>query len=186
MSANITVERICELCGKIFTARTTVTRYCSLNCNRRHYKQKQRNSKISKSHEETLKVKPQAVPEQPVEFLTIRQASRLLHCSERMLYDQIRSGRIKAIRLSERKTLIKRKHLDKAFKQDDFKPIPRADRKKVPALIYCISMGEAQRQYGISEKALFDLIKRNDLEVFRNGRHSYVLKSALNQIFYKS
>jgi len=124
MSTNITVERICELCGKIFTARTTVTRYCSLNCNRRHYKQKQRNSKISKSHEETLKVKPQAVPEQPVEFLTIRQASRLLHCSERMLYDQIRSGRIKAIRLSERKTLIKRKHLDKAFKQDDFKPIP--------------------------------------------------------------
>lgn len=186
MSTNITVERICELCGKKFIARTTVTKYCSLNCNRRHYKQKQRNAKISKSNEETLKVKTHAVSEQPVEFLTVRQAARLLHCSERLLYDQIQSGRIKAIRLSECKTLIKRKHLDKAFKQDDFRPVPKTERKKNPALVYCISMGEAQRHYGVSEKALFDLIKRNDLEVFRSGKYSYVLKSALNQIFYKS
>lgn len=186
MSTNITVERICEQCGKKFIAKTTVTRYCGLDCNRRHYKQKQRNAKIVKSNEETLKVESAVVSEQPVEFLTVRQAARLLHCSERMLYDQIRSGRIKAIQLSERKTLIKRKHLDKAFKQDDFKPVPRPDRKRTPALTYCISMGEAQKHYGISEKALFDLIRRNDLEVFRNGKYSYVLKSALNQIFYKS
>ncbi|TBO41736.1 MerR family transcriptional regulator [Pedobacter kyonggii] len=47
-------------------------------------------------------------------------------------------------------------------------------------------MADAQQHFGISEKALYDLIKRNDLEVFRSGKFSYVLRSALNQIFYKS
>jgi len=186
MSTNITVERICEHCGKTFLAKTTVTKYCSLNCNRRHYKQKIRNVKISASNEQTLSIRTKAINDQPAEFLTVKQAARLLHCSERIIYQQIRSGRIKAIQLSERKTLIRRKHLDKAFKQDDFQPVLRAERKKNPALVYCISMAEAQQHFGISEKALYDLIKRNDLEVFRSGKFSYVLRSALNQIFYKS
>jgi len=60
MSTNITVERICEYCGKIFLAKTTVTKYCSLNCNRRHYKQKIRNVKISASNEQTLRIRAKA------------------------------------------------------------------------------------------------------------------------------
>lgn len=186
MSSNITVERICEHCGKTFLAKTTVTKYCSLNCNRKHYKQKIRNIKITASNEQTLGARTKAINNQPPEFLTVKQAARLLHCSERIIYQQIKNGRIKAIQLSERKTLIKRKHLNKAFKQVDFQPVQQTERAKNPALVYCISMNDAQQHFGISEKALYDLIKRNDLEVFSNGKFNYVLRSALNQIFYKS
>ncbi|NVM62249.1 hypothetical protein FHW88_000525 [Mucilaginibacter sp. SG538B] len=31
MSSNFTVKRICEHCGSTFTAKTTVTRFCSIN-----------------------------------------------------------------------------------------------------------------------------------------------------------
>jgi len=186
MSSNITVERICEHCGNTFLAKTTVSKYCSLNCNRRHYKQKIRNVKISASNEQTLSIRTKAINDQPAEFLTVKQAARLLHCSERIIYQQIKNGRIKAIQLSERKTLIKRKHLDKVLKQVDFQPVQGINRQKSPALVYCMSMADAQQYFGISEKALYDLIKRNDLEIFKSGKFSYVLRSALNQIFYKS
>lgn len=186
MSTNIIVNRICEQCGEIFLAKTTVTRFCSMTCNRRNYKQRIRRSKVVASDAQILQTRTQAIISQPAEFLTVKQAARLLHCSERSVYQHINSGRIKAVRLSSRKTLIKRKHLDKAFKQPDFQIEVVTARKKNPALVYCYSMSEAQQHFGISEKALYDLIKRNDLEIFQKGRHSYVLRSALHQIFHKS
>ena len=48
MSSNLTVNRICDCCGKIFQA-TTVTRYCSKLCNKRHWKQKARAEKMAPS-----------------------------------------------------------------------------------------------------------------------------------------
>lgn len=186
MSTNITVNRICEHCGKTFVAKTTVTRFCSHICNSRNYKQKTRRSKIAASEQQVLQTRAQAIVSQPIEFLTVKQAARLLHCSERSIYQHIQSGRIKAIKLSPRKTLIKRKLLDKAFKQPEFQVEPRAARKKNPATAYCFTMAEAQKYYGISEKALINLIKRNELETFREGKYSYVLRSALHEIFHKS
>lgn len=186
MSTNITVNRICEQCGKTFVAKTTVTRFCSHICNSRNYKQKARRSKIATSEHQVLQTRTQAIATQPIEFLTVKQAARLLHCSERSIYQHIQNGRIKAIKLSPRKTLIKKKFLDKAFKQPEFQVEPRAARKKNPAIVYCFTMAEAQKFYGISEKALLDLIKRNELETFREGKYSYVLRSALHQIFHKS
>lgn len=40
MSSKIEVQRICQYCKKEFTARTTVTKYCSHKCNQRAYKAK--------------------------------------------------------------------------------------------------------------------------------------------------
>jgi endogenous inhibitor of DNA gyrase (YacG/DUF329 family) len=52
MSSNITVNKICEHCGKVFTAKTTVTRFCSSQCNSRNYKQKVRNEKLGIAKQE--------------------------------------------------------------------------------------------------------------------------------------
>ena len=40
MSSNFVVKRLCEHCGQVFEAKTTVTRFCSKLCNKRSYKQK--------------------------------------------------------------------------------------------------------------------------------------------------
>ena len=108
MSSNIRIEKVCQYCGTNFIAKTTVTRYCSHSCNKKAYKLEQRNLKISyaeqgiKSFEER-----QYQPTKNPIYLTVRETSAILKCSTKMIYFLIKTGRLKAINLSVRKTRIK-------------------------------------------------------------------------------
>jgi hypothetical protein len=44
-------------------------------------------------------------------------------------------------------------------------------------------MSEAQDKFKISEGALYNLIKRNKIPKFRNGKYTYVKKIDLEKIF---
>lgn len=116
MSSNIRINRICQFCGKEFEARKTVTRTCSDSCAKKLYKQKQKNIKIEKSTAETIAVKSKPMEDlKAKEFLTVRDISKLLSCSTRTAYYLIAKGNIKAVNLSQRKTLIQRSEIDKLF-----------------------------------------------------------------------
>lgn len=116
MSTKIKVQRICQHCGNEFTARTTVTRYCSHKCNSAGYKANLRNGKISESNNETVRIKSQPIEELKVkEFLTVREVALLLNCSVRSAYYSIECGSIKAINLGQRLTRVKRSEIDKLF-----------------------------------------------------------------------
>ncbi|MBB2147378.1 helix-turn-helix domain-containing protein [Pedobacter sp. LMG 31462] len=115
------------------------------------------------------------------EFLTVREAARLLNISIRSIYNIIQTGRIKALRLTPRKTLIKRVDIDQMLVLSEYhEPVLKA-RKKNPHPKYCYSMTEAQEVLNFSEKALWDLLKRNNIPKYRDGKFSYVLKSDLNK-----
>jgi len=49
MSSNMAIPKTCTYCGKAFIGKTTLTRYCGLTCNYRHYKQKVKEAKIQNS-----------------------------------------------------------------------------------------------------------------------------------------
>ena len=116
MSSNIHITRICQHCNNEFTARTTVTKYCGDNCAKRAYKLRNRTAKIEASKKETDDKRIQRVEILKVkEFLTVRDVATLLNCSLRTAYRLIDQGNIKAINLSQRKTLIKRTDIDIMF-----------------------------------------------------------------------
>ncbi len=116
MSSNIQVQRICKHCNNEFTARTTVTKYCSDTCNKRAYKARLKVSKIETSNKQTQQIKNQPLEElKTKEFLTVREVARLLNCSVRSTYYYIESGTIKAVNLGQRITRIKRSEIDKLF-----------------------------------------------------------------------
>jgi excisionase family DNA binding protein len=116
MSSNIKVQRICQYCGKEFTARTTVTQYCSDNCAKRAYKARQRESKIEESIIETNKLRTRDIEDlKAKEFLTVREAATLLSCSVRSIYYYIENGTIKAGNPSKRMTRIRRSEIDRLF-----------------------------------------------------------------------
>jgi excisionase family DNA binding protein len=116
MSSNIHVQRICQHCGKEFTARTTVTKFCGDDCAKRAYKERQRLSKIEKSNTETQRIKAKPIDDLKVkEFLTVRDVSKLLNCSLRTAYRLIGQGNIRAVNLAQRKTLVRRTEIDKLF-----------------------------------------------------------------------
>ena len=116
MSSNIQVQRICQHCNNEFTARTTVTKYCSDTCNKRAYKARLKVSKIETSNEQTQQIKNQPLEElKTKEFLTVREVAHLLNCSIRSTYYYIESGTIKAVNLGQRITRVKRSEIDKLF-----------------------------------------------------------------------
>lgn len=183
MSSNIKIIRICEYCGKEFTARTTVTKYCSSQCSKRAYKERKRAEKIEKSNKETRKIKNLTNDElKTKEFLTVTEVSKLIGCSRQNVYKLIKTGKLKATNLLIKKTIIKRSDLDKLFE----KPQPVYVIKK-PLQIEvdikdCYTMTEIQEKYGISEKALQAIINKNNIPKLKYGWYSYVPKTLINKI----
>lgn len=118
MSSNIRVQRICQHCGKSFEARTTVTKHCGQSCASRAYKVRLRNKKVERSQTETKAIENRPLEEiKSKEFLTVRDVAKLLSSSRQTVYSLIDAGTLKAFKLTDRKTLIRRADIDKLFQQ---------------------------------------------------------------------
>ena len=181
MSSNIEVQRICQHCGNEFKARTTVTRYCSQRCASAAHKQKVRAGKVEVSNKQTQRIKNQPIEElKAKEFLTVREVAQLLNCSIRTAYYYIDSGTIKAVNLGQRITRVKRSEIDKLFEQPQ--PVTTQPEQKQFDISECYNLTEIQNKYGISEKALHDVIKRNSIPKIKKGWFAYVPKSAIDKL----
>lgn len=116
MSTNIQVQRICHHCSRVFTAKTSVTRFCSHTCSSRAYKANVKSLKIKLSNTETERIINQPIEElKAKEFLTVEEVANLLNCSKRTAYYYIGSGLIKAVNLGKRMIRVKRNEIDKLF-----------------------------------------------------------------------
>jgi excisionase family DNA binding protein len=182
MSSNIRITKICQHCGKELKAKTTVTKYCNLKCSGAAYKLAVRNNKVETSNKEVKEVK-----EGPLkvvnarEFLTVRDAALLLHSSRQTVYDLINSGRLKAVNIKVKKTLIARSEIDKLFELPE--GIPVLPEKAKPFKVEDhYHMAEIQAKFNISEGALYHLIKRNHITKVQHGWYVYVAKSIIDQL----
>jgi excisionase family DNA binding protein len=181
MSSKIEVQRICQHCGKEFTARTTVTQYCGNACSKRAYKERLRAGKIERSNKQTLQIKTQPTNElKTKEFLTVREVANLLNCSVRSAYYYIDSGTIKAVNLGQRITRVKRSEIDKLFEQPQ--PVTPQHEQKQFDITECYTLTEVKRKYGISETALHNLIERNSIPKIKKGWFAYIPKTAIDKL----
>lgn len=181
MSSKIEVQRICQHCGNEFTARTTVTRFCSHRCASAAHKQKVRAGKVEQSNKQTQQIITQPIEElKAKEFLTVREVARLLNCSVRSAYYYIESGTIKAVNLGQRITRVKRSEIDKLFEQPQ--PVTPQPEQKQFDIADCYNLTEVQDKYGISETALQNLIKRNSIPKIKKGWFAYVPKTVIDKL----
>jgi excisionase family DNA binding protein len=120
-------KKVCVFCSRLFEAQKITTKYCSHACNLKHYKKKKRLQKIAVDEEQTkaqnliLTKPPDAVQSAnaPREFLSVKQASNLLGCTKKTIYQLIKTKRLHAINLGHRKTIIKRIDLEDLFKKTE-------------------------------------------------------------------
>jgi excisionase family DNA binding protein len=191
MSSNIKAQRICQRCGKEFTARTTVTRYCGDDCAKRAYKARQRAAKVELCNIETQVIKAKPIEKiKAKEFLTVRDVSILLNSSLRTVYRLIAHGHIKAVNISQRKTLIMHSEIDKLFKQPappQTEPAQEELTKRINSVQFdiseCYNFDEIQSKYGISETELQQLIQQNEIPKIKLGWYAYVPKTAIDKLF---
>ncbi len=186
MSSNIRLNRTCNFCGKSYVAKTTVTKYCSLPCAQKAYKLAKRQEKLDsisvpilKKSEQTKKIPPNDLKDK--EFLNVSEVARLLGYSRQAVYLMIKTGRLRAVSLSKKKTIIKRSAIDELFeKKPETTPLPAPAIRKVEYDDwYC--MKEIQEIFGISEKALYDLIKRNGIVKKRIGWYCFAPKIEIDK-----
>lgn len=191
MSSNIQVQRICQHCGTEFTARTTVTKYCSHRCGSLANKAMKRAEKVQKSNTETKQIKTKPIEELKVkEFLTVSDVSKLIGCSRQNVYKLINMGKLKATNLLEKKTIVRRCDLDKLFEDvPEIETIPEqqkqelSDWKQAGAfdITDCYTINEVLEKYGISETALQNLIKRESIPKIKKGWYTYVPKLIIDK-----
>lgn len=122
MSTNLHIPKTCEYCGNLFTARTTVTRYCSHKCNSRHYKQIKREEKVKQALREThnqATTTPQVVETSTInvankDFLSVTEASQLIGVSRWTIQRMIKRGQLKAVPFG-RKHIVARYQIENLF-----------------------------------------------------------------------
>jgi len=181
MSSNIQVQRICQHCGKEFTARTTVTQYCSDVCCKRAYKVRLRAGKVEKSNKETQQIKNQPYEElKAKEFLSIAETCKLIGISRRTVYRMIERCEL-VIGKAGKRTIIRRSDLERLlFKQPQ--PVTPQPEQKQFDVADCYNLAEVQSKHAISEKALYDIIKRNNIPKIKKGRYAYVPKTVIDEL----
>lgn len=220
MSSNIRLNKVCQHCGKQFTAKTTVTKFCGDDCSKKAYKKRKRQEKITKS---ISKPEPSFGPVYNTDYFTvldimnyfniskssaqrlvkrnnlpkkkigrwvyikksdlegifkpkeedsligIREASEILQISLRTMERYISNQKIKSIKRGKHRLVYK----ESIYKYLEKNPLPKENY---------FSVGTIQEIFNISEKALYDLIKRNNILKFPSGRNVLVLKSELQKI----
>lgn len=115
MSSGIAITRVCEHCGSDFTARTTVTRFCSHKCASKAYKVRKRDANVKASNEQTRQIISRPVEQlKAQEYLSISEASELVGVSKRTIYRLLKQKLIKAGRFGARR-IIRRTELDRYF-----------------------------------------------------------------------
>ena len=179
MSSTIRIERICQLCKNPFTAKTTVTRYCSPNCMKKAYKLRIKNAKIEKSNNETEILKPpELLKIKHKDFITVSEASVLLNISKRTIYRLVHSNTIPSFNFGDRLIRIKKSMIEKLFE------IPPFDINKQNLKIEdCYYIGEVLNKFNIGQSTLQTIIINNNIPKIKKGRRTYIPKSIINKLF---
>ena len=180
MRSNLKIKRVCQHCGNEFIAKTTVTRYCGDVCSKRAYKARKKAEKIKSSNEETKAIIEKPIIEiQSKDFLSVQDVCKLFDVSRTTVWRLMKDGKVDAAKIG-RKKFITRKSINKLFAP------PVAEVKEAPIAFNiedCYYMGEVQELFGVSEKALYDVIKRFKIQKFQKGKYVYVTKQSIIDIF---
>ena len=182
MSSNIRINLICNECGNDFTARTTVTKYCSKKCNSSAYKRAKRNVElqpiIQKSSRNTQKLIQNLSLK---EFLSVTEVSKLIGCSRQNVYKLINSGKLNASNLLEKKTIVKRVDLDQLFTTISNKNKIKQQNIKY-SLSECYTINNIIEISGMSESTLYSYIKRNNIPTVKKRRNIYIPKVFIDKL----
>jgi excisionase family DNA binding protein len=109
MAERIQFEFACKTCGKLFTAYTSVTKYCSNNCARRRNKAEKRKERLLLESEETKERNRQKLLLQ--ENLSLTDAAALLGISRPTLYKLLDDRNVELLRISKRTIRVRKSDL---------------------------------------------------------------------------
>ena len=181
MASNIKIERNCILCGNMFTAQKSNTKYCSQKCAAKAYKIREREKKIQLASEELSKINEKDTSDLSTkEFLTPSQAAKLLGVGRSTIYRYLQNQELKCAQLKG-KTLIRRSDIDALFNEtSSYQAKPICISNDITEF-YTIS--DIEEKYKCSKSYIFNTVKKYNIpKILRSGK-SYFSKYHIEKHF---
>lgn len=115
------IRKICQWCGKPFIAQKTTTCYCSHQCSNLGYKERIRERKRQLKRSQELLQPRQAAEGQ--DFFSFAQAAKLMGVTRQYIYKLVKESKLRASRLSGKKSLIRRADIELMMKTKPYERI---------------------------------------------------------------
>lgn len=119
------VRKICQWCGKPFIAQKTTTCYCSHQCSNLGYKERIRERRRQLKRAQELLQPRQAAEGQ--DFFSFAQAAKLMGVTRQYIYKLVKESKLRASRLSGKKSLIRRADIELMMKTKPYERIMPKD-----------------------------------------------------------
>ena len=119
------VRKICQWCGKPFIAKKTTTCYCSHQCSNLGYKERIRERKRELKKMQELLQPKQAAEGQ--DFFSFAQAAKLMGVTRQYVYKLVKESKLRASRISGKKSLIRRADIELMLKTKPYERIVPKD-----------------------------------------------------------
>ena len=159
MSSTIDINKICEWCGKEFTAHKCSTRFCSKRCSEHAYKALRRQRHVEENNAATKdKVKETSVGNG--KYLTPCQCANMMGISRATLYRYLEAGKIPCIQFNG-KTLISRASIDKMFENPP--EYIKREKKVAEPIEEFYTTKQILEKFGISNSWLFKMAKERNI-----------------------
>lgn len=165
--------KICQWCGKLFTTNQVTGYYCSNKCGTQasHF----RHFQSIREAEEFEQMKDPLSLLHHLDYLSIQQAALIMGVSRQYIYTLVYKGKLKATRISKRKSFIKRTDIDVLMNSNPYTriAIPPKEEKTVILSDY-YTTEDIMEKYHLNKQNIWTACRRYGIRrVAIKGRNYY-------------
>ena len=174
------VRKICQWCGKPFIAQKTTTCYCSHQCSNLGYKERIRERRRQLKRAQELLQPRQAAEGQ--DFFSFAQAAKLMGVTRQYIYKLVKESKLRASRLSGKKSLIRRADIELMMKT---KPYERIMPKDDFDITEYYTAEEIAQKYKVNAKWVWTYTRQHKVPKVRIRQFNYYSKKHIDAAFAK-
>ena len=177
------VRKICQWCGKPFIAKKTTTCYCShqcSNCSNLGYKERIRERKRELKKMQELLQPKQASEGQ--DFFSFAQAAKLMGVTRQYIYKLVKENKLRASRISGKKSLIRRADIELMLKTKPYESIKPKDDVDITEYYTAEQIAE---KYKVNTKWVWTYTREHDVPKVKIRQFNYYSKKHIDAIFAK-
>ena len=174
------VRKICQWCGKPFIAKKTTTCYCSHQCSNLGYKERIRERKRQMRKMQELLQPKQASEGQ--DFFSFAQAAKLMGVTRQYIYKLVKENKLRASRISGKKSLIRRADIELMLKTKPYESIKPKDDVDITEYYTAEQIAE---KYKVNTKWVWTYTREHDVPKVKIRQFNYYSKKHIDAIFAK-
>ena len=174
------VRKICQWCGKPFIAKKTTTCYCSHQCSNLGYKERVRERKRELKKMQELLQPKQASEGQ--DFFSFAQAAKLMGATRQYIYKLVKENKLRASRISGKKSLIRRADIELMLKTKPYESIKPKDDVDITEYYTAEQIAE---KYKVNTKWVWTYTREHDIPKVKIRQFNYYSKKHIDAAFAK-